>query len=139
MAAAAVLAGPGYRITGITTAGKGAGHGNAWPRAGGSSRPWLTLIALSLGLMMVLLDTSIVSVANPAIGIGRMFSDTFAGIAPASMPGYVVAQLIGGACALLAIWVLYPDVTPAEAEEVLLPHHETGAAGQVSQPLPSQP
>jgi arsenate reductase len=83
--------------------------------------------------------TSSASFANPAISVGRMFSNTFAGIAPASMPGYVVAQLIGGACALLAIWVLYPDVTPAEAEEVLLPHHETGAAGQVSQPLPSQP
>lgn len=33
-----------------------------------SARPWLTLVALSLGLMMVLLDTSIVSVANPTIG-----------------------------------------------------------------------
>jgi EmrB/QacA subfamily drug resistance transporter len=42
-----------------------ASHGR---RAGRPSRPWLTLIALSLGLMMVLLDTSIVSVANPTIG-----------------------------------------------------------------------
>jgi glycerol uptake facilitator-like aquaporin len=51
-----------------------------------------------------------------------MFSNTFAGIAPASVPGFVVAQLIGGAAALLAIAILYPDVTPAEAADVVLPH-----------------
>ena len=37
-----------------------------------------------------------------------MFSNTFAGIAPTSVPGFVVAQLVGGACAILAIRVLYP-------------------------------
>ena len=37
--------------------------------------------------------TSSTSFANPAITVGRMFSDTFAGIAPASVPGFVVAQL----------------------------------------------
>ena len=40
--------------------------------------------------------TSSASFANPAISVGRMFSNTFAGIAPASVPGYVVAQLVGG-------------------------------------------
>ncbi|MFI4992158.1 MAG: aquaporin [Solirubrobacterales bacterium] len=72
--------------------------------------------------------TSSASFANPAISVGRMFSNTFAGIAPASVPGYVVAQLAGGACAILAIRALYPDVTPADAEDVLLPHHQ-GASG----------
>jgi glycerol uptake facilitator-like aquaporin len=66
--------------------------------------------------------TSSASFANPAITVGRMFSNTFAGIAPASVPGFVVAQLIGGAAALLAIAILYPDVTPAEAADVVLPH-----------------
>src|SRR5258707_9161036 len=66
--------------------------------------------------------TSSTSFANPAITVGRMFSDTFAGIAPASVPGFVVAQLIGGAGALLAIAILYPDVTPAEAGDVVLSH-----------------
>jgi arsenate reductase len=66
--------------------------------------------------------TSSASFANPAITVGRMFSNTFAGIAPASVPGFVVAQLIGGAGALLAIAILYPDVTPAEAGDVVLPH-----------------
>ena len=45
--------------------------------------------------------TSSASFANPAISVGRMFSNTFAGIAPASVPGYIVAQLVGGACAIL--------------------------------------
>jgi glycerol uptake facilitator-like aquaporin len=66
--------------------------------------------------------TSSASFANPAITVGRMLSNTFAGIAPASVPGFVVAQLIGGAAALLALAILYPDVTPAEAADVVLPH-----------------
>jgi glycerol uptake facilitator-like aquaporin len=65
--------------------------------------------------------TSSTSFANPAISIGRMFSDTFAGIAPASVPGYVVAQLIGGGVALVLIRFLYPDITPEEAADALLP------------------
>src|ERR1700750_1078074 len=56
--------------------------------------------------------TSSTSFANPAIDVGRMFSDTFAGIAPASVPAFVVVQLIGGAAAIGVIRVLYPDITP---------------------------
>jgi arsenate reductase len=63
--------------------------------------------------------TSSTSFANPAITVGRMFSNTFAGIAPASVPGFVVAQLAGGAVAIVAIRALYPDVTPAEAADVV--------------------
>ncbi len=70
--------------------------------------------------------TSSTSFANPAISIGRMFSDTFAGIAPASVPAYVVAQLVGGALAVGVIRVLYPDITPAEAAEAIMPHDRTG-------------
>ena len=51
-----------------------------------------------------------------------MFSDTFAGIAPASVPGFVVVQLIGGLVAIAVIRTLYPDVTPAEAADVVIPH-----------------
>jgi arsenate reductase len=53
-----------------------------------------------------------------------MFSDTFAGIAPASVPGFVLAQLLGGAGAILVIRVLYPDVTPAQAAEVVVPQYD---------------
>jgi arsenate reductase len=53
--------------------------------------------------------TSSTSFANPAITVGRMFSDTFAGIAPASVGAFVVAQLAGGAVALAALRILYPE------------------------------
>jgi arsenate reductase len=54
--------------------------------------------------------TSSASFANPAISVGRMFSNTFAGIAPASVPGFIAAQLVGGACAIVVVRVLYPEV-----------------------------
>jgi len=41
--------------------------------------------------------TSSTSFANPAAAFGRMFSDSFAGIAPASVPGFVIAQCVGAA------------------------------------------
>jgi len=66
--------------------------------------------------------TSSTSFANPAISIGRIFSNTFAGIAPASVPGFVIAQILGGTISVLAIRALYPDVTAAEAATVVMPH-----------------
>jgi len=66
--------------------------------------------------------TSSTSFANPAITVGRMFSDTFAGIAPASAPAFIAAQVIGGALAIGLITVLYPGVTPADAERIVIPH-----------------
>src|SRR6202041_2609323 len=72
--------------------------------------------------------TSSTSFANPAISVGRMFSDTFAGIAPDSVPSFVIAQLLGGAVALRAIRVLYPDVTAAEADELVVPHRDPSPA-----------
>ncbi|MGV8895214.1 MAG: MIP/aquaporin family protein [Rhodoglobus sp.] len=52
--------------------------------------------------------TSSSSFANPAITVGRMFSDTFAGIAPASAPGYIAAQLVGVVVALGLLRWFYP-------------------------------
>jgi glycerol uptake facilitator-like aquaporin len=69
--------------------------------------------------------TSSTSFANPAISIGRIFSNTFAGIAPASVVGFVVAQLIGGGAAIVVLRTLYPDVTPDEAAQVVLPRDST--------------
>lgn len=56
--------------------------------------------------------TSSTSFANPAITVGRMFSDSFAGIAPASVPLFVAMQLVGGGVAVVLIRALYP-ATPA--------------------------
>jgi glycerol uptake facilitator-like aquaporin len=66
--------------------------------------------------------TSSASFANPAITVGRMFSNSFAGIAPASAPSFIAAQLVGGLVAVVALLALYPQVTPAEAADVIVPH-----------------
>jgi glycerol uptake facilitator-like aquaporin len=64
--------------------------------------------------------TSSTSFANPAVTIGRAFSDTFAGIAPSSVPMFVVFQLVGAAVAVALVRYLYPDVR-AVADEVIVP------------------
>jgi len=71
--------------------------------------------------------TSSTSFANPAIAVGRIFSNTFAGIAPASVPGFVIAQLLGGVAAIAVLRTLYPNVTPEDAAQVVLPHNELRA------------
>jgi glycerol uptake facilitator-like aquaporin len=63
--------------------------------------------------------TSSTSFANPAVTIGRMFSDSFAGIAPASAPAFLAAQLAGGLIAVAAVAWWYPDTAPAAADVVL--------------------
>ena len=73
--------------------------------------------------------TSSTSFANPAITVGRMFSDTFAGIAPSSVPSFVAAQVVGGALAVVVIRVLYPDITAAEAGDIIVPHGATTTSG----------
>lgn len=55
--------------------------------------------------------TSSTSFANPAVTVGRMFSDTFAGIDPASAPAFVAAQALGGAIGLGLALYLYPRRT----------------------------
>lgn len=65
--------------------------------------------------------TSSTSFANPAVTIGRIFSDTFAGIAPASVPAFIAMQLIGLAVGAAVILVLYPDAGE-KADDVVLPH-----------------
>lgn len=51
--------------------------------------------------------TSSTSIANPAVAFGRMFSDSFAGISPGSVPMFVVMQVTGGAVALAFARVLF--------------------------------
>jgi hypothetical protein len=57
-----------------------------------------------------------------------MFSDTFAGIAPGSVPGFVVAEVIGAAVGLGLLLVLFPAAART-ADDVVLPHG-SGAAGR---------
>ena len=53
--------------------------------------------------------TSSTSFANPAVTIARMFSDTFAGIAPSSVLPFVLAQLVGAALGGVAVHLLFPE------------------------------
>jgi arsenate reductase len=66
--------------------------------------------------------TSSTSFANPAITVGRMFSDTFAGIAPSSVPSFISAQIVGGILAFGLVRCLYPGITTAEAADIIEPH-----------------
>jgi len=100
---------------------------------------WLAEIVATFGLLLVILGlvrtgrstwiaasvaayivgaywfTSSTSFANPAVTVGRMLSDTFAGIAPASVPGFIIAQCVGAFIAVLVVIVLWPKHSPAGA------------------------
>ena len=113
-------------------------------RSGGDL--WLGEVVATFGLLLVILGvvrsgradaapyavggyiaaaywfTSSTSFANPAVTVARSLSDTFAGIAPSSVPAFVVAQVVGGLIALALALFLFPDV-PATA--VVVPHERT--------------
>ena len=57
--------------------------------------------------------TSSTSFANPAVTIGRMFSDSFAGIAPSSVLPFIVAQLIGAALGAIVVTLVFPETRRA--------------------------
>jgi arsenate reductase len=72
--------------------------------------------------------TSSTSFANPAITVGRMFSDTFAGIAPSSAPVFIAAQVGGGVAGVLIVRFLYPGLTPGQAASIVVPHEAGNGA-----------
>ncbi|MFI6759079.1 MIP/aquaporin family protein [Micromonospora sp. NPDC050417] len=80
--------------------------------------------------------TSSTSFANPAVTLGRAFTDTFAGINPTSVPGYVLAQLGGLLLGVALLLALYPHVVHTD-DEVLVTHPSvsnpaTGTANRTS-------
>jgi glycerol uptake facilitator-like aquaporin len=107
-------------------------------RAGGGL--WLGEVIATMGLVLVIFGTarsgrvdavayavgsyitaaywftSSTSFANPAVTTARMLSDTFAGIAPASVPMFVLMQLLGGLAALGLVKALYPQPSRLAAE-----------------------
>ena len=100
---------------------------------------WLGEVVATLGLVLVIIGcvrasrtdaiawavawwivaaywfTSSTSFANPAVTIARTLSDTFAGISPASVPMFVLMQVVGGALALGILRLLHPTPSPLEA------------------------
>ncbi|GGN90369.1 aquaporin [Nocardia rhizosphaerihabitans] len=65
--------------------------------------------------------TSSTGFANPAVTIGRIFSDTFAGIAPGSAPGFIAAQILGAALGLALIVALYRRSAADAADNAVVP------------------
>lgn len=68
--------------------------------------------------------TASTSFANPAVTLARSASDTFAGIRPADVPGFVAAQLAGAAAATALFRWLVPSL-PNDAQKVVVPHAQT--------------
>jgi glycerol uptake facilitator-like aquaporin len=66
--------------------------------------------------------TSSTSFANPAVTIGRTLTDTFTGIAPASVPMFVVMQVLGALAAVALSFFLFPGVSAAD---LVVPHDHT--------------
>lgn len=73
-----------------------------------TGRPGLIAPAVGAYIGAAYWFTSSTSFANPAVTVGRMFSDTFAGIDPASAAAFVAAQLVGGAAGLGLTALLFP-------------------------------
>jgi arsenate reductase len=65
--------------------------------------------------------TSSTSFANPAVTIGRAFTDTFAGIAPASVPGFIAFQLVGLLVGVGLLLALYPGAETT-ADDIVVGH-----------------
>lgn len=100
----------------------------------GGAGQWIAEVVATAGLLLVILRapaarvaamvaayigsayffTASTSFANPAAAFGRMFSDSFAGIAPASVPAFVASQLLGAALAV-AINRAFADAPVAPA------------------------
>lgn len=74
-------------------------------------RPSMVPAIVGLYIATAIWFTSSSSFANPAGAIGRAFSDTYIGIRPADLPGFILAQLLGSVLAVLVFgWLLRPSV-----------------------------
>lgn len=116
---------------------------------------WLAEAVATFGLLLVILRappsrvaalvaayigaaywfTASTAFANPAAVFGRMFSDSFAGIAPASAPGFVLAELLGAALAVAAHRLLTPPAQPSAPP----PSPPSSTAPAAASPGASQP
>jgi glycerol uptake facilitator-like aquaporin len=84
-----------------------------------TGRASLSAVAVASWIGAAYWFTSSTSFANPAVTISRMFSDTFAGISPASVPAFVLAQVVGAVIGVGLTVVLHPTVTHEKAAVVV--------------------
>jgi glycerol uptake facilitator-like aquaporin len=73
------------------------------------SRPSTVAVAVGSYITAAYWFAASTSFANPAVAIARSLSDTFAGIRPADVPGFIAAQILGGAAATLVFRWLVPS------------------------------
>jgi glycerol uptake facilitator-like aquaporin len=88
-------------------------------------RPSVVPFAVAAYIMSAAWFTSSTSFANPAVTLARSLSDTFVGIRPADVPGFVAAQLAGAAAATALFRWLIPSL-PETARAVVMPHASAG-------------
>ncbi len=79
--------------------------------------------------------TSSTSFANPAVTIGRSISDTFAGITPTDVPGFIAAQLVGAAIGAALVELFYPRTGVPEPLDLPGPVHQPPVETQTDAPL----
>ena len=89
---------------------------------GRTHRPHLIPWAAGLWVAVAICATSSAGFANPAVTLARTLTDTFAGIKPVSVPGFIVSQVIGALLAAAALDYLFPNPTDriAAREETLI-------------------
>jgi arsenate reductase len=124
---------PAVQISGHDRAGAGLWIGEIVATAGliavvltlaRSGRVALSAASVAAWIGAAYWFTSSTSFANPAVTVARMFSDTFAGIAPGAVPAFVLAQLIGAAIGVGITLALYPGQALA-AQAVVVPADAT--------------
>ena len=86
-----------------------------------TGRAALSAVAVASWIGAAYWFTSSTSFANPAVTVARMFSDTFTGISPASVPAFLLAQIAGAALGTALAAALYPDARKA-ADDMVVPH-----------------
>ncbi len=92
-----------------------------------SGRAGLAPVAVGAYIGAAYWFTSSTSFANPAVTIGRAFSDTFAGIAPASLAAFIAAQVAGALVGAALVAVIYPRATGTPTVDHAAPLVDTGA------------
>lgn len=86
-----------------------------------SGRVALAPFAVAGWIACAYFATSSTSFANPAVTVGRSLTDSFTGIELASVPAFLVFQLVGAVLAVVVVRVLYPTVADVAAD-VIVPH-----------------
>ena len=84
-----------------------------------AGRAWLAPFAVGAYITAAYWWSSSTSFANPMIDIARTLSNTFAGIAPSSVPMFIVMQIAGGLLAVVGAWLWYPGL---HADDIVVPH-----------------